>query len=208
MKVQVLSSAPNILKPKLHLIFIPGLGDAKPTFQRLAVKTWRLYGVDSELFQMNWADGEAWSSKYERLLDRIDRLTSADRKVALVGASAGGAAAINAFADRRGRIAGVVLISGKIQRPEAIGQKIRQQNPAFAAAADACPAALKRLDSDARSRIQSRFALFDETVWIRDSMVDGADNVRVFTVGHALTIGLQLVFGAGGFIRFVKRTTK
>lgn len=157
---------------------------------------------------MNWADGEAWSSKYERLLDRIDRLTSADRKVALVGASAGGAAAVDVFAERQKQIVGLALIAGKIHRPEAIGQKLRRDNPAFGTAADDCPDALNRLNGDSRRRIQTRYALFDETVWTRDSVIAGANNKRVYSVGHAITIGLQLVFGAPSYVRFIRRLTK
>src|SRR4051794_28655235 len=98
----------------LHLIFIPGLGDDNVRWQQKAVNTWRLWGVDAEIFQMHWADKVPWESKFERLLKRIDGLAAQNKRVALVGASAGASAVINAFAARKDRLAGCVLIAGKV----------------------------------------------------------------------------------------------
>jgi len=190
---------------QLYLIYIPGLGDSRVTGQRKAVATWRWWGVEAELFQMNWADKEAWTTKFARLLKRIDTLTAQGKRVGLVGASAGASAVINAYATRRDHIAGCVLIAGKVNRPEAIGRRYQQQNPAFVTAAHDCQTALDSLTFGDRKRILSRYALADETVYKPDSRIAGAQNRLVPTIGHAFTIATQLVFGAPSFIRFVKR---
>ena len=80
------------------------------------MRRWPKYGVEAELFQMNWGDKEPWAPKFERLLLRIDELLSAGKDVALVGASAGASAAINAgFSagplSRRGTTAETIAIS-------------------------------------------------------------------------------------------------
>ena len=102
---------------KLQLIYVPGLGDMKVTAQRRTVRTWQWWGVGSEVFLVNWTDDEPWAGKLQRLLDRIDELHAQGRAVALVGASAGAAAAINAFTARKAVITGVVCIAGKVNHP-------------------------------------------------------------------------------------------
>lgn len=193
------------MKKPLHLIYIPGLGDSNPTNQRRAVATWRWWGVQAELFHMNWADKEPWEPKFTRLLDRIDALDQAGEAIGLVGASAGAAAAINAFAARKDKIVGVVLIAGKVNRPEAIGERYRREDPAFVTAAYDCEKALVTLDAADRRRILSRYALADETVYKPDSRIPGARNRLAPSIEHAFTIATQITLGAPSFIYFLKR---
>lgn len=188
---------------KLHLIYIPGLGDDNVALQRAAVTTWRLWGVSEELFQMKWSDDTEWEVKFKRLLKRIDTLTSEGHTVALVGASAGASAVINAFAARRDNILGCVLLAGKVNHPEAIGNHYRTHYPSFVSSAYQCPASLEQLDAPYRQRILSRYASRDATVARRDSVITGAHNQQLISRGHVLTIGTQIVFGAPGFIRFL-----
>jgi dienelactone hydrolase len=193
---------------KLHIIFVPGLGDARVTGQQRAVATWRLWGVHPELVQMNWADDEPWSEKLSRLINAIDSARGEGYDVALVGASAGGAAVMNAYAVRKEKICAVILISGKVLHPETIGKRVRKENPAFVTAAEECQIALATLKEKDLSRVQSRFALSDHIVPERDSRLLGAENQRVLSGGHAFTITTQLLFGAPGFIRFIKRQAR
>src|SRR5690349_5120081 len=114
--------------PKLTIIYIPGLGDQNPVYQRKAIGFWRHYGVEPELFQMNWGDKKPWEPKFNKLLKRIDQL-SKKGPVALVGVSAGASAVINAYAARKDKVVGVVCIAGKIHRPENIQTHYRKNNP-------------------------------------------------------------------------------
>lgn len=189
----------------LYLLYIPGLGDSKVTWQRRVVGTWRLWGVKSELVQMNWADGKPWQPKFDRLLRRIDSYHSQGYRVALVGASAGAAAVINAYAARRDKIQGCVIISGKVNFPDRIGERVRAENPAFITAAYDCQSALASLTANDRQRILSIYAVADELVHKSDSLIPGANNRRVVTIGHGFTIAFQIVFGAGCFIGFIKK---
>lgn len=194
----------SALQNALHLIYIPGLGDTKVTAQRKAVSAWKLWGAEAELFQINWADKEAWETKFERLLARIDYLAQSGKAVGLVGASAGAAAVINAYAARKNLVVGCVLIAGKINRPSLIGQHIQKENPAFVTSANDCQKAILTLNPSDRIRIQSRYALADETVHKPDSRIPGAHNKLVLSVGHALTIITQITIGAPSFIRFLR----
>ncbi|MGC1176831.1 MAG: hypothetical protein WA843_02070 [Candidatus Saccharimonadales bacterium] len=195
------------MKKPLHLIYIPGLGDHRNKGQRWAVSTWCWWGVEAEFFLMNWADKETWELKFERLLARIDELAKNGESVALVGASAGASAAINAFAARKDVVAGVVCVAGKINRPKAIREHYKQTDPAFVTSVVACQQALASLTAKDRARILSRFAVFDGVVTTSDSRIPGARNRFTPMIGHPTTIAFQLIFGAPGFIRFLKQTT-
>jgi len=187
------------------VIYVPGLGDANPRAQRLLIRTWRVWGVKPLLFQMNWGDGEAFAPKLRRLLKLIDDEVSKGRKVSLVGASAGAGAVINAFAARKDKIQGVVCICGKVNNPETIGPRYSTGNKAFVDSARQVQFSLDKLDFDAdRTRIESRYAIFDPIVSQSDSEIAGAHNRTVPTVGHSITIASQLLFGAPSFLRFLK----
>lgn len=190
---------------KLYVLYIPGLGDANVSGQKLAIRTWRLWGVKAEVLQMHWDDTEAWESKLKRLTSRIEALTAQAEQVALVGASAGASAVINAYATHKSQLVGCVLVAGKVNHPAAIGTTYHQNNPAFVESAYACEKALATLADSDRTRILSRYGMLDEIVPKKDSRIDGARNQMVPTFEHALTIAAQIVFGAPTFLRFLKK---
>lgn len=197
------------MSKRLHVIYVPGVGDTNPEIQRWAVNLWKWWGVDAELFQIKWAENAEWQTKLASLLSRIDELKAKDKSVALVGASAGGSAVINAYAARKTNIAGVVTLCAKLKNPSDIGPKYRNANPPLIASVTDSDKALLAFDAEDRARILTRRALYDEVVTTKtDSMVEGARNQIIPTPFHALTIGLQLIFGAPGFLRFLKRQNR
>lgn len=190
----------------LHIIYIPGLGDTKePRGQLRAVARWAKYGVEAELFRVHWGDKQPWMPKFDRLLARIDELLDTGRDVALIGASAGAGAAINAFTARKDRLVGVVCIAGKVNRANAIGPHYRRDNRSFVESAKACELALTHLTSDDRARILTRYGLVDETVYKPDSRIPGATNQLLPTISHALTIAYGITLGMPANIRFLKK---
>lgn len=197
------------MSKRLHVIYVPGVGDSDPEFQRWAVNLWKWWGVDSELFQVNWAENAEWQTKLASLLNRVDELKAEGRSVALVGASAGGSAVINAYAARKAEIAGVVTLCAKLKKPSDIGPKYRNANPPLLDSVAGSEMSLTSLDVNDRARILTRRALYDEVVTTKsDSVIEGARNQISLTPFHALTIGLQLIFGAPGFLRFLKRQNR
>ena len=188
----------------LHLIYVPGLGDQNVSSQQWAVNTWHRYGVTAELVQMNWASGD-WEPKLERILTSIDAAVHDGKAVGLVGASAGASAVINAYAARRESVVGVVLIAGKVNRPETVGHGYKSKNPAFWTSINQCQLSLAKLDDSDRKRILSRRGLLDEVVLPADNIIPKAHNHRVPSIGHVITISTQLLFGAPSFIRFLRK---
>lgn len=189
---------------KLTVIYITGLGNSDKKGQRLVVKFWRLYGVKPVFCDMCWGEG-VWDEKFQRLLKLVD---DSEGPVALVGVSAGASAAINAYAARKDRVSGVVLLAGWVNRPQDVGAYHYEHNPAFVDSAKLAPESLAKLDRSARQRILSRYAYKDWIVSAKHSMVEGAHNERERTKGHGFTIATQILFGAPSFLKFLKRQTK
>ncbi|MDB5176105.1 MAG: hypothetical protein JWM81_963 [Candidatus Saccharibacteria bacterium] len=192
---------------KQAVIYIPGLGDERLTGQRRAIKTWAWYGVKPELFQMHWTDQEPWDKKFERLLSRIDTLVGEGRRVAIVAASAGASAAINAYASRKNVVNAVVLIAGKVHRANAIHPALIRNNPSFGTSAFDSQAALASLTPEDRRRILSRYGIIDGVVTPADSRIPGARNRAVPSIGHFFTIASQLILGAPSFIHFINKVS-
>lgn len=191
------------------VIYIPGMGDDTNGLQSAAIKVWRLYGVQPIMHEMPWMDADSWQSKFERLLALIEKLSTDNNRVSLVGVSAGAGAAINAFAARPDSINKVVCIVGKINNPDDIGPSYRKRSPAFYQSALKVQFSLDKLAAlNRRKDIMSRYAIFDETVRRQDSIVLGGINTTVCSVSHVFTIVEQILFGALIFIRFLKHKSK
>jgi pimeloyl-ACP methyl ester carboxylesterase len=153
---------------------------------------------------MKWGDKQPFQAKFDGLLTLVDVLTRTG-SVSLVGSSAGATAVINAYAARPKSIRAVVCIAGKINNPQTIGEHYLRDNPAFGESAQLAVSSLGQLGQTEREHILSLFAAADPIVPSGDSIVVGALNRRVLTVGHSVTIAAQLVFGAPLFLRFIKQ---
>jgi pimeloyl-ACP methyl ester carboxylesterase len=189
----------------LQVIYVPGLGDKKVGKQRRAFDLWKIYGVSPSLFHMDWSDGEPFEPKFERLLAEIDQAAK-NGSVALVGASAGGAVVVEAYAERQETIKAVACICGKIARPEYVNPRLYEINPAFYGCMQALPAAHDKLDRADRARILSSFAIADEAVHRPDSRLPGSARQLMPSVGHLLSIAYGLTLGSWRIARFLKRT--
>ena len=192
---------------KHYIIYVPGIGDTKTGLQEFAVKTWRLYGVRSETVAMRWAKGRDFDKKLEKLLNRIDELTTEGYEVSLVGASAGGSVVMNAFAARP-NLHAVVGICVVMNTNMTIGQRYYKKNPAFKGSMEMLPKSLEKLSPEERHRIMSVRAAFDPIVQRRSTAVRGALHRKVWSVGHAFTIAFMITFGARIIVRFAKKKAK
>jgi dienelactone hydrolase len=193
---------------KLHVIYIPGIGDDRSGHQSKIVKTWRWWGIDSELYSMDWANSRPWKEKFQEFVAHIDDLSSQGKKIGLVGASAGASAAINAYAARGEDVIGVVTIAGKINRPQNIGARYRNNNPSFVDSAYAGEESLASLSAKQREHMLAIYGTLDEVIARRDSKISGGHNRLSLTIGHGVTIAIQIIFGAPFFLRFLKHQVK
>lgn len=187
---------------KLHIIYIPGLGDNSDELRQLGLKTWRLWGVSTELIPMQWNDGEQYSAKLARVLGAIDAAKKAGYLVAIVGESAGGSMAINATAARRSSVASLLTICGVDSPSIRPSATILRKSPAFKDSIAELATSLSSLDL---TKVQTISALIDGVVYHNVSTITGARNFRVLGIGHLPTIALCLTVYSWYCVFLIKR---
>lgn len=176
-----------------HLILIPGLGDRKWLYQ-LACPLWRVRGFRPHVFTFGWESAANDYYKKQKYLNDYIRNLNGD--IYLIGASAGGAAALNALAmDSSDRIKAVATIA----TPYVYRQRLKNQTLARA---------IDELASN-MPNMQAKFARITSFYGTRDQVVPPNDSQTIVnpqtltisyqqlpTFGHGLTIAAGLtVFG-------------
>lgn len=180
----------------LHLILIPGLGDRKWLY-RLVCPFWRARGFCPHVFAFGWEDAaNNYHKKQNRLHDYIRNL---EGDVYLIGASAGGVAALNALVmDNSDRIKGVATIA----TPYVYRQRLR--NETLARAIDELSNNLPAMQTKS-TRIASFYSTRDQVVPPTDSRLNNhcikqSNNSKFAninyqqlpTFGHGLTVAAGL----------------
>ena len=196
----------KVSRQKHVVIYITGLNDRNVKFQKFAVSTWRVFGVQPILFQTNWTDNKSFAEKLDRLLGLID--DNKDSTVSLVAASAGASLAVAAYTRRKETINGAAFICGKLRNPQTVGASYYLQNPAFREAMSTLNDNIASLTKVERARIISVSPLLDETVVVKDTVVTGAKNVKSPTLFHVPTIALGITIFSFVPIIFLKRLQK
>ena len=187
-----------------NLILIPGLGDRKWLY-RLVCPMWRLCGFRTHVFAFGW---EYTASNYhEKQICLNNYVRSLDGDVYIIGASAGGMAALHALAGDNGKIKGVATIA----TPYIYRQKL--QNNFLEQAIAELATALLQIQSKS-THITSFYGVYDQVVPPNDSHLDNIHSVKQLiggrianitheqlpTIGHGLTIAAGLTI-FGGRIR-------
>jgi pimeloyl-ACP methyl ester carboxylesterase len=178
--------------PQHHVVYVPGLGDTAVRGQRLALRLWRTYGYYGHCHPVVWNNNESFDGKLEGVLKAVDELLTEGYTVSLMGASAGASMVLHAYALRKDKLAGVVLVCGELGEIKAIKPAYFEKNPAFKTSMERLPETLRQLTPEDRLRVMSIHPLFDETVPIKDTQLDGARMFTTISFGHAFTIGLTL----------------
>ena len=192
------------MRTQHHIIYVPGLGDPRYGLQGWALNLWRVVGVRPHYFPMHWRGQEPFEPKFQRLLALTDSLLSQGHFVSFVGASAGASAVINAYAARP-KVTGVVCICGKLRNPQTISEYTYQKNPAFWDSMSMLSASLGQLSDAHRQKILSIHPYKDDVVPPEDTIIDGANEKSVPSVGHAFSIAFCLLLVWPTFVSFLKR---
>ena len=166
---------------------------------------WRLCGFRTHVFAFGWEDTA--SNYHEKQIRLNNYVRSLDGDVYLIGASAGGMAALHALVADNGKIKGVATIA----TPYIYRQKL--QNKFLEQAIAELATALLQIQSKS-TRITSFYGVYDQVVPPNDSHLDNIHSVKRLTgsritnitheqlptIGHGLTIAAVLTI-FGGRIR-------
>jgi len=190
---------------KHRIIFIPGFGGKKSTFDRI-FRLWQGGGVTTEIYRFGWKNASAFFQKQRRLLDRIDELVGMGFEVSLVGISAGASVALNAFRERQD-VLSVVNICGPLRMGstgnEAVFERAALISPVFRDAIVQFDATIGCIFAESRAQVLSMSPFFDNKVPVDTIYFHGAKNVKIMSVFHGLSIAVALVFYRHKIIRFL-----
>lgn len=189
---------------KHTIIYIPGLGDAYDVYRRKALKLWSFFGVSAVLVPMNWYAGGTYADRYARVSKIITNAAADRHHVTLVGESAGASMAINLFAAHP-TVANMITIAGVNRSSTPVAQKTLQRGPAFAISRQRVDASLRAISSDRKRQMYTLSALSDAVVRVDSSRIIGANNYRVWSVGHLFTITVCLTIFAAYITHLAKR---
>jgi len=198
-----------------HIIYIPGLFDTHPVnrpFHNLAQAAWRKKGFHPHLYLPHWEEGHHFTPKLKGITHLIDALVQQGNIVSLVGQSAGGSAALNAFCERRDKVNGVVNITGRLRS----GVNVR---PTLQQAARISPAFKESvllferenepiLRPSDRKKIMTIRPWFDETVPASTVPLDGATNLVAPIVEHSSGGGFISIVWTSKFLEFLKELNR
>jgi hypothetical protein len=187
----------------VHIIYVSGFGGRYDSSRRFLLKFWRLYNVSTELVSMSWSDGLSYDSKLKKLNQAIDR--SMDKKIVLIGESAGASIAINAYAARETDIYRVITLCGKNSGADTVADHLYIKNPAFKDSIRLADRNIKRLSKEQARHFTSMYPLHDPVIPAHESIVPGSREVRLWTLGHLISILLALSCLSFILVREAKR---
>lgn len=187
----------------LHIVYLSGFGGRYDSLRKRALGWWRFPGVTTELVPMRWEGNETFAQKQARVNEAIDRV--AGKRVVLVGESAGASMAVHVYADRAGDLHQVMGLCGKAIYPETVRQMYYDRSPAFKTAMEGLNDAIERLSDEQKQAYVSIHPLYDPVVPVRETLLPGCKRVRLWSVGHQLTIALGLTLLAPLVVRAARR---
>lgn len=195
------------------IIIVPGLGDT-PSRNKLyekLIKYWtEKYHFTPIFFEANWGDiHEAFDQKLQRLLTLINSYeTDAIRKVSLIGISAGGSLALNAYFQKKSKISKVINVCGRLRvgsRVYPTLEKAAKKSKAFYDSVQKCDEGLATLSNQEKTNILTLRAIFDEVVPTPTTLVGGATNYVVGSIEHKVTIGMCLTAYSNKITDFLQK---
>lgn len=183
-------------KPRTTILYVPGLGHQNDMLRGACLKLWRVWGVEAHLIPMAWDDGRTFEEKYARLQTEIAKY----ERVILIGESAGAAMVLYAASRDAKNVARFVTLCGANNPAMPISDYIHKRSPAFVEAVRSLPRSYANLE-----KIHCYRALHDRVIEKKYSLVPGAKEVIVFSIGHLITISLCLTIYGPWFTRSVQK---
>lgn len=161
------------------------------------------------MHNIGWNDRNAeFAPKLERLTRKIDLLAKGGNAVSLIGASAGGSAALNAFIEQKKVVDKVISISGILRPSKETGfrsfEKRTRSSKPFAQSVKLFVKKEHALSKIDRKRIMTIYPKFgDELVAPDTATLPGAINIQISSFEHILSIVLTLTLFSKPIMRFL-----
>jgi pimeloyl-ACP methyl ester carboxylesterase len=185
-------------------IIIPGLGEIERF--RLLTSHWRKYHVGPVHHRIGWHGSEHFETGLGRILARIDSFSTTGTKVSLIGCSAGGSAALNAFLERKNTVHKVISLCGwlRVGEHRKYLERLKHISASFVESVTLLDRRENELSSEDRAKIMTVRPIFDELVASDVVTLDGARNIRLPVPGHTLGIVSGLTIFSRQLIEFIR----
>jgi len=200
------------MNPEHKVIFIPGLDDRVKPIARIT-RSWGDNGLSAEYIGMDWLNPETkLSEKLLHLSDLIARYSSSGDQVSLIGISAGGSAALNAFVENREKIYRVINVCGRLRTGPQTGFRALERRSwksrTFFESVKLFESRESELNNQDRQKIMTIRAMFgDQLVPSDTTIVHGATNISIPTIEHVTSIYSSLTFFSSILIKFLKNNS-
>ena len=189
------------MKQPIHILYLSGLGDNLDTWRLRALKLWHYPGVTIELVPMTWRSG-TFEQKLARIDQAIDRANG--KRVVIIGESAGGSMAVHMYA-RRDDVYKVMTLCGKNTHPDGVSPHYYRNNPAFKTSMEKLNDSLAEITPEKMQNFVSIHPLYDPVVPVRETLLPGCKQVRLFAFGHLVVIALALTLYSPLVVRAARR---
>jgi hypothetical protein len=185
-------------------IIIPGLGEIERF--RLLTSHWRKYHVEPVHHRIGWHGSEHFETGLGKILARIDSFSTTGTKVSLIGCSAGGSAALNAFLERKNTVHKVISLCGwlRVGEHRKYLEWLKHISASFVESVTLLDRQEHELSSEDRAKIMTVRPIFDELVASDVVTLNGARNIRLPVPGHTLGIVSGLTIFSRQLIDFIR----
>jgi len=193
--------------PEHHVIIVPGLGNGvhKHTW---ATEKWKNFGLIPHIFDAQWTINEPdLQPKLASAIDLVDELFSHENKISLVGNSAGSSFVLNVFNQRKDKIHKVIINCGRVRTGDWPWFTFRQattSSSSFKESVLKSEKAILTLSWKDKKKILTLRPLFDEVVPYDTVPIDGAINEITPSIGHVLSIALNMTLFSGRIRKFLQ----
>ncbi len=199
-------------KPAYISIVVPGLGDSKNAINlyRYIFRNWeKRFDIKVVVFEAHWQDKqETFEDKLKRLVTLIDSIYHENNSnIFLVGTSAGGSLAVNAFYQKKDYISKLINVHGRLRKGIDVRPSLEwaaKNSKAFYDSVINCEKNLNTLTVEDKRKILTMSAIYDEIVPRQTSVIDGATNIVLFSVEHVLTGILSFTIFSKKIVTFLK----
>lgn len=190
---------------KHHIIYVPGLGDARPLLQDKGIQLWRKHGVSVSYLALGWArQDDGFDNKLARLRDEVGHYQRKGFTVSLVGVSAGASAVLNYYQNDRS-INKVILACGVAHNNGHVSQLLLRRNPDFDSSLRRVDESVAKLQSYGLAKnILSIYSDGDRYVKSEDSMIEGAHHKEITAWSHPSVIALTILVHGRTITEFVR----
>lgn len=197
-----------------HIIYIPGLNDQHPLNRNLSAVVplfWKQYGITMHVLRLHWEEGDSIAPKLRTITNMIDTLVAQGYSVSLIGQSAGGSAALNAFYEKRDMVTGIVNITGRVRAGEGVTPTLDEAakySPAFKESVQLFEKEYEpKLTSHERKRIMTIKPFWDKRVPKSTVAIPGAINITLPLIEHSLSGSLIVTLYVGKMIDFLNKNS-